>query len=122
MNGRRAPLTAGFVITGEAPRRVLVRAAGPALASFGFAAPLGDPMLAVIRDGWAVGENDDWQLSGDTEAEIASAATQAGAFPFPRGGKDAAVILTLNPGACSAVVSGVGEAAGTAFVEVYELP
>jgi hypothetical protein len=39
-----------------------------------------------------------------------------------RGGKDAALVTTLTPGAYTAQVSGVGGTTGVALVEVYALP
>ena len=51
-----------------------------------------------------------------------SSGDSAGAFAFPAGGKDAAVLLTLPPGSYTAQVSGVGGATGVGLVEVYEVP
>jgi hypothetical protein len=36
--------------------------------------------------------------------------------------KDAALLVTLQPGVYSAQVSGVGNTTGVALVEVYEVP
>ncbi|MGH8019394.1 MAG: hypothetical protein ACREIA_14110 [Opitutaceae bacterium] len=68
----------GFVVTGDAPRRVLIRAAGPALGPFGLTG-LSDPVLTLYsnRGVAAVAENDDWKA-----AEVQSIADKAGAFPF----------------------------------------
>jgi hypothetical protein len=52
---------------------------------------------------------------------LAAAAARAGAFPFPAGSADAAVLVTLPAGAYSAVVEGAGGATGTGLVEAYEL-
>ena len=60
--------------------------------------------------------------SGQPAASAAAlilAASQAGAFPFNSGSADSAIIVTLAPGTYSAQVTGT---AGTALVEVYELP
>lgn len=53
---------------------------------------------------------------------ITSAAATSGAFALPAGTKDAAVVLTLAPGAYTALVSGADGSTGVALVEVYELP
>jgi hypothetical protein len=51
------------------------------------------------------------------------AAASVGAFALAdTATKDAVLLVTLAPGAYSARVSGVGASAGTAIVEVYELP
>ena len=52
----------------------------------------------------------------------AVAASEVGAFAFVRGSNDCALILNLPPGSYTAQVSSLGTAAGTALVEIYELP
>jgi hypothetical protein len=44
-----------------------------------------------------------------------------GAFDLEDGSKDAAVVVTLPPGVYTAVISGAGNEAGLALVEVYEI-
>jgi hypothetical protein len=76
------------------------------------------------------GQNDDWNspqpLAGaptpGSAAEIAAAGTATGAFTLPAGSKDAAILVTLPPGAYSAVVSGMNNTTGAGLVEVYEVP
>ena len=123
-----AVLAAGFVVTGSGPKRVLIRGIGPTLATFGVAGALADPALRVYAGETLMAQNDNWQTAepssasrGITPTELAAAAGTSGAFPLADGSKDAALILTLPPGAYSAVVSG-GGTSGTALVEVYELP
>jgi sugar lactone lactonase YvrE len=108
-------LITGFVVTGTAPLRVLVRAVGPTLQAFGVGGVLADPKLDLFRDSAKIAENDNW--------EAATAATFAGvgAFAFTPGSRDAALVATLEPGAYTAQVSGVGATTGVALVEVYEL-
>lgn len=116
-----AVLIPGFVVGGSGALRVLVRAAGPALAAFGVPGALADPTLTVFRNGVAVATNDNWSAAANS-AEIAAAAASTGAFALPAGSRDAAVVITLAPGAYTAVVAGVGGTTGTALVEVYALP
>ncbi len=113
-------LIAGFVVRGLVAKRVLVRAAGPALVAQGVSGVLENPQFRVhaASTGAIVGANDDW--AGATEVIVAGA--QSGAFPFESGSRDAAAVLTLAPGGYTVVVSGVGETVGNALVEVYELP
>jgi len=47
--------------------------------------------------------------------------TAVGAFSWTKGSKDAAVILLVEPGVYTAIVSGIDGASGIALVEVYEL-
>lgn len=107
---------AGFVIGGNTPKPVLVRAAGPALrVSFGLSGALDDPTLEV-RDstGAVVASNDNW------DASLEPAFTAVGAFAWTRGSKDAALLATLPPGAYTAIVSARDGGTGVAIVEVYD--
>ncbi|MDO8544366.1 MAG: zinc-dependent metalloprotease family protein [Opitutaceae bacterium] len=114
-------LIGGFVVEGTQPKRMLVRAAGPALAAFGVAEPLADPVLRVVasggREDW---RNDDWSVQTGA-AEIVTAGAQVGAFPFATGSRDAALLLTLPPGGYSAVVEGAGGTTGAGLVEAYQV-
>jgi hypothetical protein len=113
-------LIGGFIVVGNAPKKVLIRGIGPTLAGFGVATPLSDPRLQVYRGKELLGENDNW--SATNGAEIADAAKKTGAFELPNGSKDAAIVLTLAPGAYTAQVGGNGSDTGVALVEVYEIP
>jgi hypothetical protein len=109
---------AGFVIGGSAPHTVLVRATGPTLqSSFGVTGVLADPVLE-LRDqatGAVVDTNDDW------DGSLAPTFRATGAFGWPTGSKDAALVATLSPGAYSAIVHGSGGTTGVALVEVYDV-
>lgn len=114
-------LIAGFVISGNMPRRVLIRGIGPGLTDFDVANALLDPRLEVHTKIDAVdtviAANDDWE-SELTATEMAAAVP--GAFALAPGSKDAVILHTLPAGAFTAVVSGFGGATGEALVEVYE--
>jgi hypothetical protein len=112
-------LIAGFVISGATPMRVLIRAVGPTLSSNGVTTALTDPQLALYRGSVLWDYNDNWA----GEAKLAAAFTEAGAARWTdSGSKDAALLVTLPPGAYTAIVSGVNGASGVALAEVYELP
>jgi hypothetical protein len=111
-------LTAGFVIDGNSPRRVLIRAIGPGLAQFGVQGVVVDPSLTVRREAVVVAENDNW--ISDESSGIAAAARAAGAFALPVGSKDAVLLLALPPGAYTAQMTGVN--GGVGMIEVYQLP
>ena len=112
-------LTVGFVIDGNAPRRLLVRAIGPGLAQFGVAGVVEDPRLVVRREAAIMAENENW--SSDEASGIAAAARLVGAFGLPAGSKDAVLLLTLPPGAYTAQMS-AASGGGVGLVEVYQLP
>ena len=117
-----ANLTVGFVLRGSTARTVLVRGIGPSLGTiFGLGGVMSDPKLELFNNdtGSKITENDNW--GGD--AQLMDAAASVGAFALAdTATKDAVLLVTLAPGAYSARVSGVGSSAGTAIVEVYELP
>jgi hypothetical protein len=127
-------LTAGFVVTGGAPKRVLIRGIGPSLAAFGVAGALADPVLKLHQGSTVIAQNDDWQVPPAIGAtpppgaapasgiDIASASSRAGAFALAAGSKDAALLLTLAPGAYTVALSGANNTTGTALVEVYQAP
>ena len=112
-------LIGGFVVTGNSPKTLLIRGIGPALTNFGIAGALADPALTIYQDGKIVATNEGWANS----AAITTAAIQTGAFTLPSGSKDAAVLITLNPGAYTAQIKSAKNASsGVALIEIYELP
>jgi hypothetical protein len=60
-------------------------------------------------------------MAGNSATSSAIAAEQTGAFDLPANSRDAAAVLTLAPGAYTAVVSGVGDSTGVGLVEIYLL-
>jgi len=113
---------AGLVVSGTVPKRVLIRAAGPALAQFGVTNVLARPELTLRgASGTVVAQNAGWSTSPDAVA-IAEAAISTGAFAFGATSLDAALIVNLAPGSYTAQVTGANSTTGTALVEVYELP
>ena len=120
VEGGTGVLIAGLAVTGAAPKSVLVRAAGPALAGVGVADALAAPRLRVVAaDARTVAENEAWEAAG-AGPTVAAAAQRLGAFPFAAGSRDAALLLTLAPGTYTAVVAGGEARGGTALVEVYD--
>lgn len=110
-------LIAGFTITGNNPKIVLIRAVGPTLGDFGVTGVLADPFLQLYRSGTssAIAANDNW------EPTIRTIFSRVGAFNLPTGSKDAVLLVTLPPGGYTAQVGGVGGTQGVALVEVYEV-
>ncbi len=120
--GREANvLIAGFVIDGNVPRRVLIRAVGPTLGTkYDVPNVLANPVLELYRtvngQNELIATNDDW----GTDDEVVNG--PAIGFPLDAGSADSAWLVTLAPGVYSARVRGVAEATGEALVEVYEGP
>jgi hypothetical protein len=103
---RERHLTAGFVISGGT-NRVLIRAVGATLQDFGVA----DAVVA---------ENDSW-LSGAGADAIEATSAMVGAFPLPAGSQDAALLLSLPPGAYTAEVV-PAEGSGMVLLEIFDVP
>ena len=104
-------MIAGFVIQGTLPQTVVVRARGPSLAAQGVPGVLADPQLQLFTGPTQIGYTNHWQ---DTDA----AAIQASGFA-PGDPAEAAIRVTLQPGAYTAIVTGVGGGTGVAIVEVF---
>ena len=107
----------GFVIQGSGPQQVAIVATGPSLAAFGITNPLANPTLTLVRssDQTVVATNDDWQS--------ASNASQLQAAGFaPSNALESAILITLQPGAYTAIVSGAGGGTGVSVVAVYTVP
>jgi hypothetical protein len=113
-------LIAGFVVSGNLPKTVLIRAVGPTLSGFGVSGVLADPMITVYSGITSLASNDNWEAGVNTSAQLSGASAQVGAFPLLAGSKDAALLVTLAPGAYSVQVTGVGNPAGVALIEVYD--
>jgi CSLREA domain-containing protein len=104
-------LIGGFIVTGNAPKRVIVRAMGPSVPVPG---RLPDPQLQVFdQSGHQFVYNDNWRIP--QEAEI-----RATGVP-PGNDLEAAATFSVNPGAYTIVVSGVDGGTGIGLVEIYDL-
>jgi hypothetical protein len=111
---------AGFVISGEESKPVLIRAVGPTLAAapFNLAGALTSPRLELFRGQTSLAVNTGIAAN---RLAIDAAGQQAGAFALGSSGADAAILTTLAPGAYTAVVSSTSNTAGVALIEVYDL-
>ena len=106
----------GFVVSGSSPQTVVVRAIGPSLANFGVAGALANPQLQLVRssDQTVIASNDDWGSAAN------AAQVQSSGFA-PSNALESAIYVTLDPGAYTAIVSGVGGGVGVGLVEVYKV-
>ena len=115
-------MIAGFIVQGSAPKRVLIRAAGPSLTQFGVPNALANPRLELHDTNNTIGMNDNWQttqiggvITSDQVAEIQNSGLA------PRDPLESAIIATLAPGSYTAIVQGVNGGTGVGIVEVYDL-
>jgi hypothetical protein len=113
-------MIAGFVVQGSGTKTVVINVAGPSLANFGIASPLGNPTLTLIRssDNAVIATNDNWQSQANP-SDVA--AIQATGFQ-PNNPAEPAIIATLPPGGYTAIVQGTGGTTGVALVGVFSVP
>ena len=91
----------GFIITGTAPKNVLIRAIGPSLTAFGIPNVLADPVLELHGpSGFTTITNDNWKQTQAAEIE-------ATGIP-PTDDLESAIAATLAPGSYTAIVTGNG--------------
>jgi len=109
-NGERV-LIGGFLITGAGQKNLLLRALGPSLP---LSPALSDPVIE-LRDarGALITSNDNWRSSQQTAI--------IGTGLQPRNDKEAALLVTLNPGHYTAIVRGANGVTGIGLIEGYDL-
>jgi hypothetical protein len=106
-------LMAGFTIGGSTRKRVVIRALGPSLKDAGVKKPLADPTLELRGPSGSIISNDNWR-DGDRDAMAATSLA-------PKSDREAAVIVSLEPGNYTAIVrSSKKKVTGTAVLEVYD--
>jgi hypothetical protein len=106
----------GLIITGSVPKRVIIRGIGPSLTRFGFLASelLADPTLELHGPGtFATQTNNNWRDTQQSEIEATGLA--------PTNDLESALVVTLSPGAYTAILRGNGSGVGVGLVEVYDL-
>jgi hypothetical protein len=108
-------LIGGIIVTGNTPKRVVLRAIGGPLNINGTpgAGVLQDPVLDLHDSGGnTLQANDDWRYGPELEMEASTLA--------PNGDYDSALIATLSPGNYTAIVHGYAHGTGIALVEAYD--
>ena len=106
-------LIGGFIVTGNAPKRVIVRALGPSLAASDVAGALADPTVELNGPDGPIASNDNWRDSQQADVESSGVP--------PQNDLESAIVATLQPGNYTAVVRGKNNATGVGLVEVYDL-
>ncbi len=104
----------GFILGGDQPTKVIVRAIGPSLTGQGVPGALADTTLTLVDgNGATLAENDNWK--SDQEAEIIATSVP------PTHALESAIVRTLAPGNYTAIVRGKNASTGVGLVEVYNL-
>ena len=126
----------GLIIEGSSPATVLIRARGPSMSGAPFLIPstLANPFLQVFSGQDLIAQNDNWQDGPSCNGFVCGTAAQVAATGLdpcqPNPGQtvsppsctlESAILITLPPGAYTAIVSGVGGASGVGLVEAFEM-
>ncbi|MDP9005003.1 MAG: hypothetical protein M3N12_09480 [Verrucomicrobiota bacterium] len=105
-------LIGGFIVSGTASKRILLRALGPSVPLSG---ALANPRLELYNgSNQLIATNDNWKDAPNKQEIIDSALA-------PSNDSEAAILTNVPPGNYTAVVSGAGGSTGVALVEVYDL-
>ena len=109
-------LIAGFIVTGPDAKQVIIRGIGPSVSNVGVT--LSNPTLELHQGNTTLAVNDDWKIKSDgtsQQAEIEATKLQ------PTNNAESAIVMTLNPGSYTAILSGKSGGTGVGVVEVYDL-
>ena len=109
-------LIAGFIVTGTAPKRVIIRGIGRSLS--GFSGVLSDPVLELHQGNTTLIVNDNWKTRQDGSSQQAE--VEATGIP-PTNDLESAIVTTLSPDTYTVILSGNSGASGIGVVEVYDL-
>jgi hypothetical protein len=104
----------GFIVTGNTPKKVVLRGMGPSLAAFSISDFLADPYLELRgSNGGLIRKNDNWK--DDQRSEIEGTTFQ------PPDDHESVIVATLVPGAYTALLTGTGPTpTGIGVVEIYD--
>jgi hypothetical protein len=109
-------LIGGFIVTGSAAKKVIVRAIGPSLSQHGLGDVLADPTLELHHgNGALLQSNDNWRDDPSQASQIRASGLA------PSSNLESAIIATLQPGNYTAIVRGKNSRQGIALAEVYDL-
>ena len=107
-------MIAGFIVTGNASKPVLLRGMGPSLAAFGIIDVLLDPVLELHgANSVLIMRDNDWKDSQRSQIE--------GTIFQPRDDRESVIIATLPAANYTAILSGNNDGIGVGTVEVYDL-
>lgn len=112
----------GFVIAGNAPKHLLLRAVGPSLSAQNLNASelLADPKIDVYCNGSVIARNDNWGDNADAALITATASAVGAQALLSTDSTSSELLLTLPPGIYSFIASGKNNTSGIVLIEVYD--
>jgi hypothetical protein len=127
----------GVILAGPTSKTVLIRGRGPSMGGAPFFVPgvLSNPRLQLFSGSTVIVQNDNWQDSPQCDPRFACGdSAQIKALQMdpcqpnpgelsapPSCSQEAAILVTLPPGAYTAILRGVAGATGVALVEMFDL-
>jgi hypothetical protein len=110
-------LIGGFILGGTSgSAHLIVRGLGPTLTGLGIPEALLDPAITIVnQNGATLASNDNWQ----DDAANAAALTSTGFAPTAN--VEAALALSLPPGAYTAILASQTGLPGVGLIEIYNL-
>ena len=107
----------GFILGNESGSvQVAIRGLGPSLANSGLTNVLPDPALELHdANGSPVAANDNWQSDPTSAAQLIAHGLA------PSDSKEAGIVVSLPPGAFTAILNGKFVGTGIGLVEIYNL-
>jgi len=103
----------GFIISGSADKKIVIRALGPSLADRGLKTVLADPMLQLYDStGNVIAANNDWTSLPPNAVPVELQPTHS---------VEAVIALSLHPDSYTAILQGANGSVGTGLCELYDL-
>jgi hypothetical protein len=106
-------MIAGYIITGNSNKPVVLRGMGPSLTAFGISGVLLDPVLELHGPNSSlITKNDNWK--DDQRSQIEGTAFQ------PGDDRESVILATLAPANYTAILNGKNNTTGVGLIEVYD--
>lgn len=109
-------LIGGFIITGNDPKKIIIRGIGPTIQGVG--GILADPTLELHQGSTTLIVNDNWKTRSDGTSQQSE--VEATTIP-PSNDLESAIVTTLSSGSYTAILAGKNGGTGVGLVEIYDL-
>jgi hypothetical protein len=110
-------LIGGFIITGSDPKKVIILGIGPSLNGVGVT--LSDPTLELHQGSTTLASNNNWKIND--QSQQSQEADIRATMLAPTNDLESAIVMTLNPGAYTAILADKNGGTGVGIVEVFDL-
>ena len=113
-------LHAGLAVEGTVAKKVAFMAKGPLLTQYGVPGALANPMLEIYDvTGAKIHENDSWGTATGDQSILTYNGKPG--ISQPVDALEAALVVTLAPGAYTAILKGTNGVEGIGLIEAYEI-